>query len=61
MHKDLLDIIACPMCKGALGLGIDQERDGEVITGSLDCANCKEKYPIHNSIPNLLPPHLRSP
>jgi uncharacterized protein YbaR (Trm112 family) len=59
MRKDLMDILACPMCKGELQLTIDSEADEEIITGSLFCAKCNERYPIDDGIPNLLPPDLR--
>jgi uncharacterized protein YbaR (Trm112 family) len=59
MRKDLMEILACPMCKGDLTLTIDEEREGEVVTGTLFCAKCDERYPIEDSIPNLLPPDLR--
>ncbi len=59
MKKDLMDILACPMCKGELTLEIKEENEKEVITGSLHCAKCNENYPINDSIPNLLPPDLR--
>ena len=59
MRKDLMDILACPMCKGSLELTIDKEEGDDVIEGSLFCAKCNETYPINESIPNLLPPELR--
>jgi len=59
MKKDLMDILACPMCKGELELTIEEEDEKEVITGSLHCAKCNETYPINDAIPNLLPPDLR--
>jgi uncharacterized protein YbaR (Trm112 family) len=59
MRKDLMEILACPMCKGELTLTIDEEKDDEVINGTLFCAKCNERYPIEDSIPNLLPPDLR--
>jgi len=59
MRKDLMDILACPMCKGELELTIDQEEGDEVIRGSLFCSKCSERYPIEEGIPNLLPPDLR--
>ena len=54
MRKDLMEILACPMCKGELTLTIDEEKDDEVIRGTLFCAKCNERYPIEDSIPNLL-------
>ena len=59
MRKDLMDILACPMCKGELQLTIDQEENDEVVRGSLFCPKCNERYPIDDGIPNLLPPELR--
>jgi len=60
MKKELMDILACPVCKSSLKLNITEEKEGEVITGSLFCQKCNHTYPITDSIPNLLPPHLRS-
>ena len=59
MKRDLMEILACPVCKGALELTVDQEEDGEIVTGTLRCAACDEDYPIEDAIPNLLPPSLR--
>lgn len=60
MKKDLMEILACPMCKGTLELAIEEEEGEEVVTGSLFCSQCNETYPIEESIPNLLPPELRA-
>ena len=59
MRKDLMDILACPMCKSELELTTDEVEGEEVIRGSLFCAKCDERYPIEDGIPNLLPPDLR--
>ena len=65
MKTDLLDIIACPVCKGPLTLRADDVAPthapdaGEVRTGMLTCQACAEEYPITGGIPNLLPPDLR--
>lgn len=65
MRTDLLDIIACPVCKGPLDLQADEIAPddaadaGEVLTGTLTCLECNEAYPITGGIPNLLPPELR--
>ena len=65
MNTDLLDILACPVCKGALTLEAETIAPagapdaGEVLTGTLTCAACNEVYPITDGIPNLLPPDLR--
>ena len=59
MRKDLMDILACPMCKGELQLTAEEEEGEEVVKGSLFCAKCNERYAIEDGIPNLLPPDLR--
>ncbi len=59
MRRDLMDILACPVCKGNLTLTVDSEHEDEIIEGSLRCAACNESYPIAEGIPNLLPPEMR--
>ena len=59
MKKDLMEILACPVCKGELTLTVTKEDGGEIVEGSLHCAHCDETYPIEDTIPNLLPPSLR--
>jgi uncharacterized protein YbaR (Trm112 family) len=59
MRRDLMEILVCPVCKGELELSVDEENDQEIVRGSLYCARCDERYPIEDTIPNLLPPDLR--
>jgi uncharacterized protein YbaR (Trm112 family) len=56
MKKDLMQILACPVCKGDLELKVDKQEAEEVINGSLYCPKCQHSYPIADGIPNLLPP-----
>lgn len=60
MDKELMEILACPVCKGELELTIEREEGEEVIEGALLCAACRETYPINDAIPNLLPPQMRA-
>ena len=46
ISKDLLDILACPKCKGDIHL--TSEGDGLV------CDACRLKYPIKDDIPVML-------
>ena len=55
-----MDILVCPVCKGELELNVDEENEEEIVAGSLYCSRCDVRYPIVESIPNLLPPELRS-
>jgi uncharacterized protein YbaR (Trm112 family) len=59
MKRELMDILACPLCKGLLELTVDEEDEKEIIAGSLYCKKCAQRYPIVDAIPNLLPPELR--
>ncbi len=45
--QDLLDILACPVCKTPLAY--DQGQD------SLKCSQCHRVYPIRDGLPILLP------
>ena len=56
MKRDLVDILACPVCKGDLELNVEDENVREIVSGSLHCLECKVNYPIVDTIPNLLPP-----
>ena len=59
MKRSILDILACPVCKGKLELKVAEESDGEIENGTLYCINCKHDYPIIDGIPNLLPPDYK--
>ena len=60
LKRELMDILACPVCKGELELRVETEEENEIITGSLICHQCDETYPIEDAIPNMLPPHMRT-
>ncbi|MCG8333636.1 MAG: Trm112 family protein [Proteobacteria bacterium] len=46
LNEKLLEILACPKCKGDLNL--TEQQDG------LICPACKLKYPIREGIPVML-------
>jgi len=46
LSKELLDILACPKCKGDVQL--TEQQDGLV------CQRCKLLYPIKDDIPVML-------
>jgi len=60
MKRELMEILACPLCKGDLKLTVEEEDEKEVVKGSLYCESCSVAYPIEDTIPNLLPPELRT-
>ena len=51
MDKTLLDILACPNCKGSL---IYHKSDNELI-----CPTCRVAYPIRDGIPVMLTDEAR--
>ncbi|HQW51679.1 MAG TPA: methytransferase partner Trm112 [Tepidiformaceae bacterium] len=59
MQHSLMEILCCPLCKADLELKATREEDGEVIEGTLICTGCRERYPIEDGIPNMLPPDQR--
>jgi len=58
MKKELMQILACPVCKGSLQLDVERQEGEEIIAGSLYCPKCQHSYPIIDTIPNLLLPGL---
>ena len=46
LSKELLEVLACPKCKGAVRL--DEKKDG------LICEQCRLLYPIRDGIPVML-------
>ena len=46
INKELLEILACPECKGELTLAAEEN--------GLDCPACKLRYPIKDDIPVML-------
>ena len=46
LNRDLIDILACPKCKGPLTLRPDES--------AFECAACKLAYLVADDIPNFL-------
>ena len=59
VKRELMEILACPECKGELELTVMVEEGDEVVEGTLYCGACGESYPIADGIPNLLPAGMR--
>lgn len=54
MKRRLLDLIACPGCRGDLALETSAYAEDEIESGFLRCASCKKKFDIIKGIPWLL-------
>ena len=46
VDKKLLEILACPACKGGL---VYDEKDKKLV-----CRKCRLKYPVRDNIPVML-------
>ena len=60
MRLDMMEVLACPLCKSGLALHITSQTDEEVTAGTLTCEQCPEKYPVQDGVPNLLPAEYRA-
>jgi uncharacterized protein YbaR (Trm112 family) len=59
MKPDLMEILCCPLCRRELTLSRTKTEGNEIVEGNLACAKCHVDYPIHDGIPDLLPPDER--
>src|SRR5688500_2062429 len=56
MHSKLVDLLACPRCRGALACrATETAGDGDISTGDLRCQACDVCYPIERGIPRFVP------
>ncbi|MBI4240093.1 MAG: methyltransferase domain-containing protein [Candidatus Rokubacteria bacterium] len=63
MRSRLLDLLACPACRGRLVMALpssppaDRGRrgDDEIQNGTLACTGCGAGYPVQEGVPCLLP------
>jgi len=46
LSEDLLNILACPQCKGEIRVDVENEK--------LVCDNCRLAYPVRDDIPVML-------
>jgi len=60
MKMDLIEILACPICKNNdLELIVISQKGEEIETGLINCSQCSRYYPIKKTIPIMLPDDLR--
>jgi uncharacterized protein YbaR (Trm112 family)/SAM-dependent methyltransferase len=54
MRRRLIELLACPECRGAVQLMESQEEDAlRVKRGTLHCTACLRRYPIEKGVPQL--------
>lgn len=55
MWPRLLNLLACPKCLGELSCqATEVSEEGEINSGSLECAGCQQAYPIKSGIPRFV-------
>jgi len=55
MRKSLVEMLRCPVDLSVLRLSVTEEVDEHIITGELNCAQCKRTYKIERGVPNMIP------
>lgn len=53
MKSQLLDLICCPACHGALTVSETNRREPEIWCGQLICQTCSATYPIQDGLAHL--------
>jgi uncharacterized protein YbaR (Trm112 family) len=58
MKRELMAVLACPLCKDELDLRVGDEdaATAEILSGTLTCVTCGREYSISEGIPDLRPP-----
>ncbi len=56
MNPNIVNILACPVCRRSLQLGKVRYRLGQITSGSILCEDCSLEFPIVLGRPLLLPP-----
>jgi len=50
MHKTLIPLLICPICRGELKSRIIRQDETKLIEGEFACKNCIRKYPVVDGI-----------
>jgi 2-polyprenyl-3-methyl-5-hydroxy-6-metoxy-1,4-benzoquinol methylase/uncharacterized protein YbaR (Trm112 family) len=54
MEREMLKYIVCPACKGMFNLiEVNTFGDFDILSGTLQCVNCKKRFQIRDGIPVL--------
>jgi uncharacterized protein YbaR (Trm112 family) len=54
LKRPLLELLACPECRGDLVLADARDGGGEVERGDLVCAGCGRRYPVLGGVPRFV-------
>jgi SAM-dependent methyltransferase len=56
MKESLLRFLVCPACAGEVELSAAAREGREILTGALQCRNCRARYPIREGVPRFTDP-----
>ncbi len=55
MRRCLVELLACPECRGTIELAESREENAvRVLQGTLRCTSCARQYPIEKGVPRLV-------
>lgn len=55
MKEALLELLACPRCRGPLSCRDAQNKGAEIDSAVLVCAGCNRSFPVRKGIPRFVP------
>jgi uncharacterized protein YbaR (Trm112 family) len=58
MHRYLVEMLECPVCRGKLKWEVIEERENRIETGMANCLECSATYPVREGIGIFLTPDL---
>lgn len=58
LDANLLELLCCPTCHGALSAHLHQAGDARYPKGTLRCDSCGEGYPVARGVLDLVPRDL---
>ena len=58
MRETLCNHLCCPECGSDLDLEPDEIDDDEILSGSLSCPSCEQRWPIVRGVPRFVPDDL---
>jgi SAM-dependent methyltransferase len=53
MKETLLQYLICPSCNGDLTLAGSERRGNEILSGDLNCSNCRMSFAVRDGIPRF--------
>ncbi|MFO0841288.1 MAG: methyltransferase domain-containing protein [Gemmataceae bacterium] len=55
MRRCLVDLLACPECRGSMEIAeVREENAVRILQGALRCVACSRRYPVEKGVPRLV-------